>query len=316
MASLLQTIGEALQTYWLSPLPLAVLAVCVASIGTLLYVFATNAQNPKLRVSLLTGLYSLSIFFWAFLAASFVLCVSQARMVAYARNGVSLAVFGAVVGGLAASAIISLLVWRYGNAAVIRKFAPRKPGANETWLQEYVDLLGKFERVPGVKVRIVESHEALAIAVGGRDQNILVSSGLLKLLDRDEIEPVVAHELMHLKHHDAEFKVFSRVLSRILFFDPFSKFFDPAVHREREYLADEASGRTTGKPATLASALLKLADRSPLAPSTWGLSILGPGNGLFSRYPPVQERVQRLLLLSEILGKRSSPSGSSIRPSR
>jgi len=316
MASLLQTIGEALQTYWLSPLPLAVLAVCVASIGTLLYVFATNAQNPKLRVSLLTGLYSLSIFFWAFLAASFVLCVSQARMVAYARNGVSLAVFGAVVGGLAASAIISLLVWRYGNAAVIRKFAPRKPGANETWLQEYVDLLGKFERVPGVKVRIVESHEALAIAVGGRDQNILVSSGLLKLLDKDELEPVVAHELMHLKHHDAEFKVFSRVLSRILFFDPFSKFFDPAVHREREYLADEASGRTTGKPATLASALLKLADRSPLAPSTWGLSILGPGNGLFSRYPPVQERVQRLLLLSEILGKRSSPSGSSIRPSR
>ena len=316
MASLLQTIGEALQTYWLSPLPLAVLAVCVASIGTLLYVFATNAQNPKLRVSLLTGLYSLSIFFWAFLAASFVLCVSQARMVAYARNGVSLAVFGAVVGGLAASAIISLLVWRYGNAAVIRKFAPRKPGANETWLQEYVDLLGKFERVPGVKVRIVESHEALAIAVGGRDQNILVSSGLLKLLDKDELEPVVAHELMHLKHHDAEFKVFSRVLSRILFFDPFSKFFDPAVHREREYLADEASGRTTGKPATLASALLKLADRSPLAPSTWGLSILGPGNGLFSRYPPVQERVQRLLLLSEILGKQSSPSGSSIGPSR
>jgi len=237
-------------------------------------------------------------------------------MVAYARNGVSLAVFGAVVGGLAASAIISLLVWRYGNAAVIRKFGPRKPGANETWLQEYVDLLGKFERVPGVKVRIVESHEALAIAVGGRDQNILVSSGLLKLLDKDELEPVVAHELMHLKHHDAEFKVFSRVLSRILFFDPFSKFFDPAVHREREYLADEASGRTTGKPATLASALLKLADRSPLAPSTWGLSILGPGNGLFSRYPPVQERVQRLLLLSEILGKQSSPSGSSIGPSR
>ncbi len=316
MASLLQTIGEALQTYWLSPLPLAVLAVCVASIGTLLYVFATNAQNPKLRVSLLTGLYSLSIFFWAFLAASFVLCVSQARMVAYARNGVSLAVFGAVVGGLAASAIISLLVWRYGNAAVIRKFGPRKPGANETWLQEYVDLLGKFERVPGVKVQIVESDEALAIAVGGTNQNILVSSGLFKLLDRDELEPVVAHELMHLKHHDAEFKVFSRVLSRILFFDPFSKFFDPAVHREREYLADEASGRTTGKPATLASALLKLADRSPLARSTWGLSILGPGNGLFSRYPPIQERVQRLLLLSEILGKRSSPSGSSIGPSR
>src|SRR2546428_13637112 len=154
MASLLQTIGEALQTYWLSPLPLAVLAVCVASIGTLLYVFATNAQNPKLRVSLLTGLYSLSIFFWAFLAASFVLCVSQARMVAYARNGVSLAVFGAVVGGDTASSIISMIVRRYGNAPALGEFGAGRHGANEMWVQECAELHGKFERWSGVMGRI------------------------------------------------------------------------------------------------------------------------------------------------------------------
>src|SRR2546428_7247215 len=141
MASPIELVGEALQTYWLSPLSLTVLAVCGASFGTLLYVFLTNTRNAKLRVSLLTGLYALSIFFWAFVAASFVLCVSQARMVAYARNGVSLAVFGAVVGGLTASSIISMIVWRYGNAAVLRKFAPRSLLANEMWLQEYVDLL-------------------------------------------------------------------------------------------------------------------------------------------------------------------------------
>src|SRR5437867_9325007 len=119
MASLLQVIGEALQSYWLSPLSLTVLVVCGACIGTLLYVFITNSRNAKLRVSLLTGLYALSLFFWAFVAASLVLCVSQARMVAYARNGVPLAVFGAVVGGFAASAVISVVVWKYGNAAVL-----------------------------------------------------------------------------------------------------------------------------------------------------------------------------------------------------
>src|SRR5438876_4501436 len=312
MASPIELVGEAPQTYWLSPLSLSVLAVCGASFGTLLYVFLTNARNAKLRVSLLTGLYALSIFFWAFVAASFALCVSQARMVAYARNGVPLAVFAAVVGGLAASPVISLLVWRYGNDAVIRKFSPRNANLREAWLQQYLDLVGEFEGVPRVRVRVVESDDAIAMAVGGRRRTILVSRGLLELLEKDEIETVIAHELMHLKHHDAEFKVFSRGLSRILFFDPFSKFFDPAVHREREYLADEASGRTTGKPATLGSALLKLADRSPPPPSAWGLSIFGPGTGLFSRYPPVQERVQRLLLLSEILGKPSSSPNSSI----
>jgi len=301
MASLAATIGEALEHYWLSPLALTVLAICGASIATLLYVFLTNARNTKLRVSLLTGLYALSIFFWVFIAGSLVLCVSQARMVAYARNGVPLAVLGAVVGGLIASAVISLLVWRYGNAAVIRKFAPRVLEDSESSLQAYVNLLGEFEGVPYVRVLIVESDDALAMAVGGKDRSMLLSRGLLSILEKDELDSVIAHELMHLKHHDAEFKVFSRVLSRILFFDPFSKFFDPAVHREREYLADEMGGRSTGKPAALASALLKIASRGTPAKASWGLSILGRGRGIFSRYPPVQERVHRLLLLSEIL---------------
>jgi Zn-dependent protease with chaperone function len=164
-----------------------------------------------------------------------------------------------------------------------------------------VKVLANFEGVRDVHVGVVNRTAALALAVGGKQPTIIASTGLLQLLERDEIETVVAHELMHLKHHDAEFKVFSRIFSRILFFDPFSKFFDPAVHREREYLADEMGARSSGRPATLASALLKIAGRGPPEKSSGGLSILGPGNGVFSRYPPLQERVQRLLLLSNLL---------------
>jgi Zn-dependent protease with chaperone function len=301
MPSFIDVVGEALQAYWLSPLSLMVLAVCGACMGTLLYVFVTNARNAKLRVSLLTGLYALSIFFWAFVAGSVVLCVSQARMVAYARNGVPLAVFGAVAGGLAASALISVVAWKYGSRSVLRRFAPRAPNEKETWLPQYVSVLAKFEGVGDLGVGVVDSPSPLAMAVGGKERRILVSTGLLVLLDRDETEAVVAHEVMHLKHHDAEFKIFSRVLSRILFFDPFSKFFDPAVHREREYLADEMGGRATGKPAALASALLTIAARGTPPKSAWGLSILGSGPGIFSRYPPLDERVQRLLVLSDLL---------------
>src|SRR5207247_6894142 len=146
-----------------------------------------------------------------------------------------------------------------------------------------------------------ESNDMVALAVGGAERTIIVSRGLVSFLEKDEMETVIAHEIIHLKHHDAEFKVFSRVLSRILFFDPFSKFFDPAVHREREYLADETGGRSTGKPAALASALLKIADRGMPQKPAWVLSILGSGRGIFSRYPPLQERVHRLLLLSDLL---------------
>ena len=301
MASALEVIGEAFANYWTSSIALTIVAVCGASMVTLLYVFLANARNTKLRVSLLTAFYGLTIFFWLFVAASFVLCTAQARMVAYRTDGVRVAATISILVALVAAFAVSAFVWRRAPRALLRRFAPRELQEEEAWVQAYADLVADFEGVPRPKALLVESEGPLAVAIGGRDPKILLSIGLLKTLDREEIETVVAHELMHLKHHDAQFKVFSTVLSRILFFDPFSKFFDPAVHREREYLADEMSGRSTGKPAALASALLKIAGNGVAPKAAWGLSILGPGKGVFSRYPPLKERVHRLLLLSDLL---------------
>jgi heat shock protein HtpX len=304
MSKGLELVLEALAAYWSSPVTLSVVAVCGASMATLLYVFVSNARNTRLRVSLLTGFYALTVFFWFFLAASVFLCVTRANMVAYQTTGIRTAVAGAVFVALAASTLLSLLVWRFAARRVLKRLAPRPLRPDERWMQDYVGLLAEFERVDPVTVMIVEREQPLAMAVAGKQVAILLSAGLLKLLDREEIETTLAHELMHLKHHDAEFKVFSTVFSRILFFDPFSKFFDPAVHREREYLADEMGGRSTGKPAALASALLKIADQGPPPQVLAGLSIYGVGRNVFSRYPPLQERVQRLLLLSDLLATR------------
>ena len=69
-----------------------------------------------------------------------------------------------------------------------------------------------------------------------------------------------------------------------------------------EYLADEMGARSIGRPATMASALLKIEGRGPPPKASWGLSIVGFGSGILSRYPPLKERVQRLLLLSDLLG--------------
>ncbi len=303
MSSVPESVVDALAAYWSSPLTLTIVAVCAASMATLLYVFLANARNAKLRVSLLTGFYGLTVFFWGYVAASLFFCIARSDMVAYETAGVGTAAAAAVLVALVASTVLSSLVWRFAGARVLRRLAPRPLRVEEAWIQEYVHLLAEFEAVPPTPVLVVEREEPIAMAVAGKTPAILVSRGLLDLLDREETETAVAHELMHLKHHDAEFKVFSTVFSRILFFDPFSKFFDPAVHREREYLADEMSGRSTGKPAALASALLKIASRGFPPRATWGLSIYGKGRGMFSRYPPLNERVQRLLVLSDLLAK-------------
>ncbi|HII40847.1 MAG TPA: M48 family metalloprotease [Thermoplasmata archaeon] len=301
MPSPLEPILEALVAYWTSPLTLSIVAVCATSMATLLYVFLTNARNAKLRVSLLTGFYVLTVFFWLFLATSLFFCIAQARMVAYQTAGIRTAAASAVLVALVSASVLSYLVWRFAAHRVLHRLTPRPLRQEELWLQDYVRLLAQFEGVHPVPVLVVERDEPLAMAVGGKRAAILISGGMLRLLDREETETTLAHELMHLKHHDAEFKVFSTVFSRILFFDPFSKFFDPAVHREREYLADEMSGRSTSKPAALASALLKIADRGPPPRLLGGLSIYGVGHSVFSRYPPLKERVERLLLLSDLL---------------
>ena len=313
MASGLELVVEALVAYWTSAIPLTIVALCAGSMATLLYVFLTNAQNSKLRVSILTGFYALTAFFWVFLAVSLLICVAQAGMVAYRRGGVQLAAGAALASALGTSVLASWLVWRYGPRTVLKSLAPRTPAAEESWLQDFVTLAAEVEGVARVGLAVADTPATLALAVGGSDPRIIVSTGLLTLLDREELESVLLHELMHLKNHDAEFKVFSRVFSRVMFFDPFSKFFDPALHREREYLADRMSGRISGKPASLASALLKLsksAGASGTPRTTLGLSILGPGKGIFSPYPPVVERIRRLLSLSRLLtenrhGKRN-----------
>ena len=54
--------------------------------------------------------------------------------------------------------------------------------------------------------------------------------------------------------------------------------------------------------SALASALLKIHEKANGGLSSLaGLNIVGREGGLFSRFPPVKERISRLILLSHIL---------------
>ena len=82
-----------------------------------------------------------------------------------------------------------------------------------------------------------------------------------------------------------------------------------AISRSREYLADATGARLCGHPRHLASALGKLestARRVPLkgSPSTENMFIVNPFSAVraaqwFSTHPPTQDRIERLLAMSE-----------------
>ncbi|MEV0901122.1 M56 family metallopeptidase [Actinoplanes sp. NPDC049802] len=130
-----------------------------------------------------------------------------------------------------------------------------------------VDLLDRVERHEGLgggEVRVLEAPLPLAYCVPGRNPRVVLSDGVLDVLDRDQIDAVLAHERAHLRHkHELvmeSFTAFYRAVPGPLR----SKVPLDAVHLLLEMVADDAARRRTG-PAPLRAALARLADAVPLA---------------------------------------------------
>ncbi len=174
--------------------------------------------------------------------------------------------------------------------------------------------------LPMPKVYIVPGNTPNAFATGRNEGHavVAVTEGIVRLLNQDELEGVIAHELTHIKNRDmligsiaatiagaimmlasmakwaAIFGVgsrdddegggiFSLIIMAIL--APIAAMLiQMAISRSREYLADEGGSRISGKPYGLASALGKLSQASQAIPmnanpSTAHMFIVNPLTG-------------------------------------
>ncbi|WP_276299687.1 zinc metalloprotease HtpX [Halorussus lipolyticus] len=169
-------------------------------------------------------------------------------------------------------------------------------GAKEVSEDEYPDLhrmLGRLSQqadLPKPKVAVVDSRVPNAFATGRSQKNaaVAVTTGLLKTLDQDELEGVLAHELAHVKNRDMMVMTIASFLSTIAFLvvrwgwlfgggdrergQPqvwvaivaslvvwiVSFLLIRALSRYREFAADRGGATITGKPSALASALMTI----------------------------------------------------------
>jgi heat shock protein HtpX len=176
-------------------------------------------------------------------------------------------------------------------------------------------------RLPMPRVYVIPEDTPNAFATG-RDENhavVAVTQGIMRILNREELEGVIAHELTHIKQRDiligsiaatlagaivmlanmaqwaAMFGGASRdsdeegggIIGLILMaiFAPLgATIIQMAISRSREYLADAGGAKISGKPYGLASALEKLARASQAIPmqanpSTAHMFIVNPLTG-------------------------------------
>jgi Zn-dependent protease with chaperone function len=94
--------------------------------------------------------------------------------------------------------------------------------------------------------------------MGFRKPLIVLSTGLIEMLDRHELEAVIEHEAFHQNNHDS-LKIFIlQLISQALWFIPLTKWTYQNYKIISELMADEYAVIKTGSELGLGSALLKL----------------------------------------------------------
>jgi heat shock protein HtpX len=201
---------------------------------------------------------------------------------------------------------------------------------------QIVELLTQKIGLPMPKIYVIPTESPNAFATGRNPDHasVAVTHGILGLLNDEELEGVLAHELGHVRNRDILISSVAATLAGAITWLRYGAMFGGmggrddrrdgglgalillivapiaaaliqlAVSRSREYQADETGAHFTGNPYALASALAKLdaySKRVPMVatPSTAHLFIIQPFLGmnfgnLFSTHPPIAKRIERL----------------------
>lgn len=222
------------------------------------------------------------------------------------------------------------------GAAALRAYQARVVSRAEApELHDMVDRLRQKAGLPMPKVAIAPHQQPNAFASGRNPQHavVCVTEGIMQLVDRDELEGVLAHELGHIKNGDILLQTVTATIAGAIGMtsrmgmlgaagggargtrvNPLIAILAPlaamliqfAISRQREFGADRTGAELSGRPLDLASALQKLDSAArrvpmPVAPSYAPMAQVDPlqayGRGLFSMFsthPPVAERIARL----------------------
>lgn len=204
-------------------------------------------------------------------------------------------------------------------------------------LVDMVDRLRQNAGLPMPRVFVIPSDQPNAFATGRNPEHaaVAVTNGVVRLLSKDELEGVIAHELAHVQNRDIlTSSIAATVAAAITMLARFAFFFggggrdrggavaailmmilapvaammiQMAISRSREFAADRDGATICGKPQALASALQRLQSgaehvQMQANPSTAHMFIVNPLSGvmggmraLFSTHPPTEERIARLM---------------------
>ncbi|MBP7704893.1 MAG: M48 family metallopeptidase [Caulobacter sp.] len=120
---------------------------------------------------------------------------------------------------LLVSGVWFLVAW-FGNTAIIDLATGARPvtRAQEPELYNLLENLCISRGIPTPSLRIIESEalNAFASGVTRKQYSITVTRGLMSVMDRDELEAVLGHELTHIQNRDVRTMVIASVFAGVI----------------------------------------------------------------------------------------------------
>jgi heat shock protein HtpX len=200
--------------------------------------------------------------------------------------------------GFVFAAVTNFASYWFSDKIVLRMYSAREVGP-ENRLYRVVANLAQRANLPMPKVYVIPDASPNAFATGRNPEHAAVAAteGILGMLNEDELEGVIAHELAHVKHRDilissvaatlaAAIMVISRyamffgggrsndregsnpvaMLATLILAPVASMLIQAAISRSREFDADAGGARITGNPVGLVNALRKIDSASRVVP--------------------------------------------------
>jgi len=222
-------------------------------------------------------------------------------------EGEILSIFGLIsLIGLVASVIYVAGMFTLGDRIVRRLYGVVELSADENEkLFSTVKRLSKNLQMVAPRIGLIENLKPNAFTVGyGVKAVLVVSFGLLEMLEGKELEAVLAHELAHIKNRDFNFKALTSALKLSSFFNPLVYLLSSAISRQREILADRIGMKLLKKPELLGKTLIKIWEASKsylpdgfLKQLASGLFVISPVKHVasaFSSHPQMESRLSNI----------------------
>jgi heat shock protein HtpX len=201
---------------------------------------------------------------------------------------------GMVIALLIAAGLNFFAYWNSDKMALAMNKARQVSEAEAPELYRTVAQLAGRAGLPMPKVYVVHNPTPNAFATGRNPEHaaVAVTTGLLEILSREELEGVLAHELGHIRNRDILISSIAAVMAGAISYlatmaqwamifgggrgrdgeggNPLAALammivapiaaalIQMAISRSREYLADQAGAEISGHPQSLAGALQKL----------------------------------------------------------